>query len=140
MSEGSDSTAPIHRFFRAVDERDWERVAAGLAEEVSLDYTSVFGGTPEVLARDDVVAQWRALLPGFDATQHLVGPLVGNGNGVLEANVRGYHHLGEETWMVAGWYTLNVEDGEVLSGITLAKSYETGDRDLVERARDAAAP
>ncbi|PZS32931.1 MAG: hypothetical protein DLM58_08950 [Pseudonocardiales bacterium] len=131
----------IHRFFRAVDARDWDTASQLLADQVSIDYTSVFGGEPERVAGGEIVQRWRDLLPGFDATQHFLGPLLGTGEGVVECNVRGFHHLDGGTWMVAGWYTLTLaeDDGRVrIAGIDLAESYETGSRDLVERARQRA--
>lgn len=124
----------VARFFRAVDRRDWAAVRAGLADEVATDYSSLFGTDPEQVAGDDLVAQWQGMLPGFDSTQHFLGPLVAGDDGTLECNVRGYHHLGEETWMVAGWYVLTVAGDGRLAGITLHASYETGDRGLVEKA------
>jgi hypothetical protein len=141
-AEPAEVALAVGRFFRAVDSRDWNMVAALLADHVDLDYTSVFAGVPERLAASEVIDRWRALLPGFDATQHFLGPLLGTGDGLFEANVRGYHHLGGQTWMVAGWYRLNVREtahGVSLAGIALDVSYETGSRDLVELAGTRAA-
>lgn len=132
----------IHGFFRAVDRRDWDRVAAGLARYVRLDYSSLFGGEPEDLTATEVIDRWRGLLPGFDATMHMLGPLVDGVDGGLECNVRGYHALGDEVWMVAGWYTLTLtSSGESprIAGITLATSYETGSRGLLDRAQERVA-
>lgn len=126
----------IHLFFRAVDARDWDAVTATLADRVSLDYTSLFGGDPETLPAGEVTVRWRGLLPGFDATMHFLGPLVEDSD-TVQCNVRGYHHLDGETWMVAGWYTLDVTDagGQVrIRGITLETAYEDGSRELVDRA------
>ena len=133
----SGKDAAIHRFFRAVDARDWETVAAGLTDQVQLDYTSLFDGDPEVLSGAEVVARWQGLLPGFDATMHLLGPALHHGE-TTQCNVRGYHHLDGQTWVVAGWYTLTLNSSErdpLLAGITLDVSYEEGDRGLVERAQ-----
>jgi hypothetical protein len=96
----------VGRFFRAVDLRDWATVTALLADEIATDYVSLFGGEPEVVTREELVGRWQALLPGFDATQHCLGQLLPTRPGVLEGNVRGFHHLGEQTWMAAGWYVL----------------------------------
>ena len=129
----------LGRFFRAIDTRDWHVVEALLADRVDLDYTSVFAGEPEQLTRADVVDRWRHLLPGFDATQHFVAPLIAAGTGVWEGNVRGYHHLDGQTWMVAGWYRLAVrETSETveITSISLTEAYEEGDRDLVARAQE----
>jgi hypothetical protein len=128
----------IIRFFRAIDTRDWQTVRDGLADRVTLDYVSVFGGEVETIAAEEVVERWRALLPGFDATQHFLSELATGGDGVLECNVRGHHVIGDRVWMVAGWYRLTLA-GDRLSGIALDASYETGSRDLVDEAQKRAA-
>jgi hypothetical protein len=129
----------IIRFFHDVDRNDWPAVRNGLTDPVDTDYTSLFGGEPERLAADDLVARWRALLPGFDATQHLLGPIAAtDGDPVTCAcNVRAYHRLGDRVWMVAGRYTLTVRGGRV-TGIVLHTAYEEGDRGLVEEATERA--
>ncbi|MEV4281658.1 nuclear transport factor 2 family protein [Actinoplanes xinjiangensis] len=113
-------TATVVDFFRAVDVRDWDTVRALLADEVTLDYVSLFGGEAEIVAADEVVQRWRALLPGFDATQHLLGLLAESGP-VVRGNVRGYHLLDGEEWMVAGWYdlTLTAAGTPRIAGIAL---------------------
>jgi hypothetical protein len=135
----------VVRFFHAVDDRDWPAVRAGLTDEVSTDYTSLFGGEPERLAADALVTRWQGLLPGFDGTQHLLGPLVITTTGddaAVDANVRGYHHLDGSTWLVAGRYdlTLRREDGTWrVAGIVLHTTYQDGDRSLPGQASDRAA-
>ena len=126
-------------FFRAVDTRDWPAVESLLADRVDTDYSSVFGGDPEQLTRGDLVDRWRRLLPGFDATQHFVAPLIATGPDVWEGNVRGYHHLDGQTWMVAGWYrlaVLEISGTLAIASIRLTEAYEEGDRDLVARAQE----
>ena len=137
----TDRDAAIHLFFRAVDTRDWDTVAATLADRVTLDYTSLFGGEPETLGREEIVARWRGLLPGFDATMHLLGPLVDDGD-TVRCNLRAYHHIDARTWLVAAWYTLDVattDAGVRIAGITIELSYEEGGRELVALAQQRAA-
>jgi hypothetical protein len=135
----------VVRFFHAVDDRDWQAVRAGLADEVGVDYSSLFGGGPERLAADELVARWRGLLPGFDGTQHLLGPLVITAAGddaTVDANVRGYHHLGGSTWLVAGRYTLTLRRADPawrVAGIVLHTTYQEGDRSLAGQATARAA-
>ncbi|TDD67634.1 hypothetical protein E1262_18460 [Jiangella aurantiaca] len=131
-------TALLH----AVDTLDWDGVVAVLAGDVGLDYTSLWGGSAETVAAAEVVERWRGLLPGFDATQHLTGPVqtspAPGGDGVrCVTTVRGYHHLADgdrsDTWMIAGWYDIRVLDGRI-AAITLHALYEEGDRALTEVA------
>jgi hypothetical protein len=129
----------VVRLLHDVDRRDWAAIRAGLADVVRCDYTSLFGGEVEELPADELVARWQGLLPGFDATQHLLGPLVPAADppadGVwLECNVRGYHRLGDREWLVAGRYRIRVDGGTAVSGITLDTSYQSGDTGLPEEA------
>jgi hypothetical protein len=133
MSEFDDVVA----FFHAVDDRDWTAVRAGLADDVDTDYTSLFGGEPERMPADVLVERWRGLLPGFDGTQHLLGPLVATPTGEVTCDVRGYHRLDGATWMVAGRYRLALlRDGDRrrIRSIVLHVTYEDGDRSLTETA------
>ena len=133
-------TTSIVRFFRAIETRDWDTVRELLADEVTLDYVSVFGGEVETVAADGVIDRWRALLPGFDATQHFLGALA-EIDGTVQGAVRGYHVVGDEIWMLAGWYrlTLDAADPPRIAGIVLTASHETGSRELVTRAQKRAA-
>jgi hypothetical protein len=134
----------VAAFFHHVDRQDWAAVRAGLADAVDTDYTSLFGGVPERVDAGTLVSRWRGLLPGFDVTQHLLGPVAVIGTDgdtvTAECNVRAYHRLGEQVWMVAGRYTLTVTAGRV-AGIVLHTLYEEGSRQLIDEAgRRAAQP
>jgi hypothetical protein len=97
-----------------------------------------------------VIDSWRQLLPGFDATQHLTGPIVAttaDAGACCGTTVRGHHTLIRQgrtsVWMVAGRYRVSlvrVDGVWRISGITLKVSYEQGDRELVERAQERVAP
>jgi hypothetical protein len=132
----------VVRFFHAVDDRRWTDIRDGLTDLVDTDYSSLFGGEPERLTADALIARWRALLPGFDSTQHLLGPVVVTDRATAACNVRAYHHLGAATWMVAGRYDLALHrsDGTWrIGGIVLHTTYEQGDRALVDAATARAA-
>jgi hypothetical protein len=119
---------------------------------VVVDYTSLFGGEIETIAAEALVERWRGLLPGFDATQHVTGPVLvfptpEEGTARLEAHVRGYHVLRAETtgpvWMVAGQYravATRAADGRWrITELVLRSFYEDGNRGLVEIAAGQAA-
>lgn len=139
------------RYFLDVDRRDWAALRAAMTDKVDVDYTSLSGGDPEQLAAEDLLDRWRALLPGFDATQHFLGPMsvtiAPDETAVLDCNVRAYHRLtGQaghgELWMVAGAYTLTLraaEDTWLIAGITLRVTYQEGDPTLVQVATERAA-
>jgi hypothetical protein len=119
----------LTRLLHAVDRLDWVEVRRCLAGEVRADYTELSGGEPETLAADDLVERWRGLLPGFDATQHMIGPVLvshDGGPGVrADTHVRGYHRLGAETWAVHGHYVAWFVDGK-LAELTLQVFYQEG--------------
>jgi hypothetical protein len=73
MSSVSEALA---RFVLALDDHDWDGVAAALGETVQRDYTSLFGGEPDEIAGPALAAEWRGVLAGLDAHQHLLGPPV----------------------------------------------------------------
>jgi hypothetical protein len=136
----------LPRLLYAIDALDWPAVREAFADEVRLDYTSLFGGEPETLAGDELIARWQALLPGFDATQHMLGPVVltdDAGPGVrADAHVRGYHHIGGQdggqTWAVHGHYTARLVGGKITE-LTLALFYQEGELDLPAVATERAA-
>jgi hypothetical protein len=131
----------------AIDARDWKAVRAAFDETVEVDYTSLFGGKPSSTPAAELVAGWAAFLPGFDATQHLLGPVTVRsepGGAVAQAHVRGYHYIkgapGGEVWMVAGHYTIRLvrRTGWKIRGLTLKAYYQEGNRGLPDLARSRA--
>jgi hypothetical protein len=136
----------LTRMLHAVDALDWDTVRAALADRVRVDYTSLAGGEPETLAAGDLIARWRGLLPGFDATQHLTGPVLlsrDGGPGVrADTHVTGYHRMrragAPETWAVHGHYTARVAEGKITE-LTLTVFFQDGQLNLPEVATQRAA-
>jgi SnoaL-like domain len=134
----------------AIDTLDWDTFRSTFAAEIALDYTSLWGGEPEKTTVEDLVARWQPFASGFDATQHLTGPIVVAWSDAHSATctttVRAYHHVvaddgGSGTWMVSGQYRIGLElgtDGWKISAITLTLAYEEGDRGLVDVAQHRA--
>ncbi|MCM3883489.1 nuclear transport factor 2 family protein [Frankia sp. R82] len=146
-----DPAAALISLLHGYDDLDWTRVRAALADEVVVDYTSVFGGRVETLGADALVRRWRAVLPGFDATQHITGPVLvsaepGDATMHLEAQARAHHLMrGDPTsssWLIAGRYQLavtpTVAGGWLITELTLHCFYEEGDRGLLALARSRA--
>jgi len=137
----------VTRMLFAVDALDWAGVRAAFAEEVDVDYTSLFGGNPERLPADELIQRWQGLLPGFAGTQHVTGPIVvtfdGPDEAVAEAHVRAYHYVDgvtEGTWVVAGHYTIPVRReaaGWRITGMRLALIRQEGSVDLAAVAAAA---
>jgi len=131
--------------FHAVDALDWDGVKAALDDRVEVDYRSLFGGEASSPTRDELVESWQGIVPGFDATQHLLGPLrieqQGGDACVAGTHVRAYHYLEESVWMVAGHYRIALKGKDAgwrIAGIRLDVFYQEGGADLLARAQERA--
>jgi SnoaL-like domain len=148
--------AVVARIANTIDTRRWTELRALFANEVTTDYTSLFGGDVMRQSGDDVIATWRRMLSPLDATQHLTGAIDVQHRGsaaIAECNVRGYHicarAAGGSEWMVAGqWLIEMTESGGRESGgsephdrwlvtrMTLRTFYQTGNRGLLSEAAE----
>lgn len=73
-TDGLAITNAVNRIALMADLRDWAAVRACFTPQVEIDYTSLTGGQPEVIAADDLVARWRSVFETtFKTTQHLLG-------------------------------------------------------------------
>lgn len=140
MPDRSAITNTVIGMLHAIDSRNWDAVRAAFAERVTTDYTSLFGGEPQTQPADSVVGGWANFLPGFDATQHLAGPLVVDVEGdtaQARCAVTGTHRIGDAFWTVGGHYQIRLvkENGEWhITHLTLDTAYQDGDRSLPEKA------
>src|SRR5262249_39984745 len=90
-----------------VDVRELDASARQFAPEVRADYTSLWGGEAQVAPREDMIAGWRSVLPGFDATRHQLGAIevqVEGDRATAECDVDALHWLDGGTWRVRGRY------------------------------------
>ena len=125
------------------DRHDWPRVRRSFANEVTLDYTSLWGGEPVTLPADEVIAQWSGFLPGFDRTLHLVTNhaivAATENSAKAEADFQATHRIGPDLWVLSGHYRyslIKADDGWKVAGMTMTMTHETGDRTLVSRAAE----
>ena len=149
MNDVREISDLIARMLLDIDRLDWAGVRRTFAARVQVDYTSLFNGSPTEQDADELIATWTGLLPGFDATQHLVGPIVVNANNgsiTAETSVRGYHVVsgapGGTVWMVAGVYTFGVTAAPsswLITSLRLTVSYQEGNPDLVQLAQQRVA-
>jgi hypothetical protein len=134
-------TDAIAGLLDAIDRRDWTLARQALADEIRTDYTSLFGGSPRTQPADELINSWRTFLPGFDGTQHLIGPILAHVSGDT-ARVRcaatGVHRIGRNHWTVRGHYDmeLNRAGGAWrIAAITYRNVLTTGDETLPEKAQ-----
>lgn len=53
--------------------RLWDKLEVEVpANEMTLDYSLVYGGEPALLSPQDLVATWQPLIDGMTSTQHVV--------------------------------------------------------------------
>lgn len=122
---------------------DWARGC--FAEQVRVDYTSVWGGDPSVMAGDELLALWESALPGFDATLHRLSDLrceVTQDRAKASARCEADHWLGGERWDLGGYFHWELERRGslwLITSLSFALTQERGDRTLMARALTRAA-
>lgn len=117
------------------DLRDWSRVGALLADEVTSDYVSVFGGAPATTSRELLVDQWRATFTGFEVTKHQITNVVvtpnPDGTATALSHVRASHWVDGRSWVLGGVYTHHLArgaDGWQVTYMRIDRLYEEGAR------------
>lgn len=122
------------------DLRQWSQLQQLFAEEVRVDYTSLFGGEVQNIPSKQLMTQWQSVLPGFDATQHLISNhqiTIDDDQATVIAYVRATHKLGNRMWVVGGYYVdelVKTDNGWKITAIKYNALYEEGERSLVEQA------
>ena len=151
MTEGFDVASTVGALAVRVDARDWGGLLALFAPQVRVDYTSLFGGDPQVTEREALIAQWRGLLPGFTHTTHVIGEPAVEIDGErasVRASVVAWHFVretalaGNELWLVGGCYEMTMQriDGAWrIAELTLARAWQHGNLELPKVAAARAA-
>jgi len=145
----SNPTNVFTGMLHAFDAKNWREVRQAFADDVDVDYSSLFGVAAARTTADELVGGWERFASVFTATQHITGPFVvmPRGDGVqARTHVRAHHQMrgvsGGEIWTVAGHYEIQlmpVGDGWKISGITLRVFYQEGNSSIPAAARDRAA-
>jgi hypothetical protein len=135
----------IGRIGLHADQREWAALEACFDDQVTTDYVSLFGGDPVCQAKADLIAAWRSMLPGFDATQHFVATtevvMRDADHAIARSNVRATHRLDDALWIVGGLYThelARTDRGWRATAMRFTLAFEEGDRNLVARAAERA--
>ncbi len=72
--DGTEITSIVNRIAILSDLRDWATVRKCFTDRVAIDYTSLTGGQPEMIAANVLVQRWQlAFESTFKTTQHLLG-------------------------------------------------------------------
>ncbi len=124
----------VNRMAMSADNRDWEACRATFTDTVAVDYTSLAGGNPATIPADALMDSWKGLLPGFTATQHLLGSHIVDVDGdkaTCEAHFQATHVLDDETWTLGGKYDYQLElqgDTWKIAAITMTALWSVGDQ------------
>lgn len=124
----------VNQMALAADARDWSLCRSTFANEVYVDYTSLAGGEPATIPADALIASWEGLLPGFTATQHLLGSHVVDIQGdtaQCESHFQATHVLDDELWTLGGKYHFRLQhraDTWQISAITMIALWSVGDQ------------
>ena len=151
MDNRSEISGRIGALAVHVDARQWDDLLELFAPQVRADWTSLFGGEPQVLPRERLIAQWRQFLPGFTRTTHLIGSptiVVTGDTAEAAASVVAWHFLkepdlaGNDLWLAGGCYEIvfaKRDDDWRISTITLARAWAEGNQDLPRLAGERVA-
>lgn len=135
----------VNQMAFAADSRNWSLCRTTFAGEVFVDYTSMAGGEPATIPADALISSWEGLLPGFTATQHLLGSHVVEVDGetaVCNAHFQATHILDDETWTLGGRYHFRLQNNGgtwQITAITMTALWSVGDQaDLLAQATERA--
>ncbi|MEM8857220.1 MAG: nuclear transport factor 2 family protein [Chloroflexota bacterium] len=133
----------VNQMAFSADIHDWAQCRSTFADEIFVDYTSMAGGKPATIPADALIDSWQGLLPGFTATQHLLGTHIIEVNGdsaVCDAHFQATHVIDEESWTLGGRYQFNLQYSSgvwQITGITMTVLWSAGDQaSLLARAAE----
>src|SRR5215467_3033029 len=118
-----------------VDGQHWNQLLALFAPQVGVDYTSLFGGEAQAMTREDLIAGWQKLLPGFTRTCHVIGTpavTISGNTAQASASVVAWHFVkeadlaGRDLWLVGGCYEMafaKIDGAWHIASLTLARAW-----------------
>lgn len=128
----------------AVDLADYDLAMRAFAPKITIDYTSLWGGSPQQMTPAELMTVWRGIVPGFDATRHEIADVtveIAGDKARASAFVDGRHYLGGKVWRPVGTYDWQIEKiaGEwKVTKMTFNLTEEIGDRALASEAMERA--
>jgi SnoaL-like domain len=128
----------------AVDLAAFDLAERAFAPKVTIDYTSLWGGEPNVMTPIELMTSWRGIVPGFDATWHelsKVNASVRGNKATATAFVDGRHWLDGQLWRPVGNYNWDLEkiNGQwKVTRMQFAMTKEIGSRDVATKAMEVA--
>ncbi len=126
------------------DRGEFDALARLYADEFTLDYSSLNGQPASAKTPLELMAEWAAVLPGFDRTRHALSDVVVTITGDVakaSANVVASHWIDDGFWQVGGRYDYEfarVDNGWAITSMTFTLENEVGSRDVFGPAIEAA--
>lgn len=131
----------LYSFSALADQGAFEYLGRLFAPKLTVDYSALFGGAPESVARETLMKNWANFLPGFDTTFHEAGQIRLSINGDQADAAMDFtasHWLGEQGfWQVAGTYQFTLEkaaDNWEITSVKLTNPTEMGSREILGQA------
>ena len=128
----------------AVDLANYALAENAFAPKIVIDYTSLWGGSPNTMTPAELMTAWRGIVPGFDATWHELSDVrarVSGNSATATAAVDGRHWLGDALWRPIGTYEWDLEkrNGQwKVTRMVFKMTREIGDRALAAQAMERA--
>ena len=126
------------------DQGDFASIEVLYADEIQVDYTSLWGGDVQTYTPESLMMAWASVLPGFDQTYHDIANIqveVAGNLATATADVIADHHLEAGFWQVTGQYEYRLmksADQWQITHMTFNLVDEVGDRTLVTLASEKA--
>lgn len=151
MSTTEEITRVINAFGLYADTHRWSKLEALMAPTVTVDYTSLLGGTAAPESASAFVARWQKLLPAFTCVQHLITNHLIDAEGdsaTAETQVATLHTLkdpklgGNDAWTFGGRYDFRLRriDGSWrIEAVRLTVTRQSGNLELMKIAEARAA-
>jgi 3-phenylpropionate/cinnamic acid dioxygenase small subunit len=135
------------RYATGLDTRDWPLFRTCFADEIEVDFSSIFGGAaPRIVSADRWVEGARRTISGLAATQHMITNhviTVEGDNATCIAYVQARHHLpndkGANSQTMFGYYTnhfIRSAQGWKIKRCKLTVTWNEGNWGIFELARE----
>lgn len=144
LHDKADIQETILKYAWGIDSRDWVLYRSIFADEVYIDFSSFNGVAGATMPADQWVSNLKLMLPGFDATQHVLSNFMIDIEGELATAIvymKAEHFLvnsgGDNTHTVGGYYTHKLkqtEDGWRIYSTTLTAKWTRGNRQVYKLA------
>ncbi|MEM8604668.1 MAG: nuclear transport factor 2 family protein [Cyanobacteria bacterium P01_H01_bin.121] len=127
------------------DQGEFGTIETLYADEIQVDYTSLWGGEVQTHTPISLMTAWASVLPGFEQTYHDISNVqvvIEGDRATATADVTADHYLDANYWQVVGQYEYRlVKQAEewLITDMTFILVSETGDRAIVNLAGERAA-